>query len=58
MSVCAHNARLIQLMLGLKIRFLLYKENKDTQDALTVIGRMLHVQVFTCQFYLFSFPNC
>lgn len=26
------------------LQFYLYKENKDTQDALTVIGRMLHVQ--------------
>lgn len=26
------------------LRFHLYKENKDTQDSLTVIGRMLHVQ--------------
>ncbi|KAH8937329.1 hypothetical protein BDL97_16G022100 [Sphagnum fallax] len=26
------------------LRFFLFKENKDTQDALTVISRMLHVQ--------------
>lgn len=42
-------------ILGLENRFYLYKENKDTQDALTVIGRMLHVQVFTHRFVLY-FP--
>jgi hypothetical protein len=35
------------------IRFNLCKENKDTQDALGVIGKMLGLQVYLgCYFFL------
>jgi multisubunit Na+/H+ antiporter MnhG subunit len=35
------------------IRFYLCKENKDTQDALGVIGKMLGLQVYLgCYFFL------
>jgi tRNA pseudouridine13 synthase len=36
---------------GKFLRFHLYKENKDTQEALGLIGKMLGVQVFPIFFY-------
>lgn len=42
----------ISILLYVIVRFHLYKENKDTQEALGVIGKMLGIQVLPIVNYI------
>lgn len=45
----------VLLLQNLNFRFHLFKENKDTQEALNVIAKMLGVQVGDMQFPRLNF---